>query len=195
MGQKIPPDRFIARSSDRDAWLAARRTGVTATQVALAATPSGFTQAVQEFAEPNTDFDNEFMAFGREAEPIIADWVKHETGIMPNEWLISGDTPHHLATPDGLSLDHQLIAEIKTGGKPITSPPRRHRDQVLWQLHVTGAVKSAYAFNRRVPDGNGWFRFDYWEPQLFWIERDEKRINELIEVADRLMEARNGSTI
>lgn len=128
------------------------------------------------------------MRFGTDAENEIARYAHQEFGILPNDWLIAGENPLHMGTPDGLSLDHTLTGEIKTGGTIPKSVSRQYRDQDQWNLWVTGAEKCAHLFNLRVPDGNGGFRLGLWEPIVFWVERDDKRIAELCEVAERLME-------
>jgi predicted phage-related endonuclease len=189
----IEPERFIARSSDRDAWLEARTHGVTATAVAKAASgPAGFRDQLEARRNPVDIEVNAFMAWGTFMEPVIARWVKDEFGIMPNEWLIASEHDERfLATPDGLSLDHTEIAEIKTMGKPLEKPPLDHIRQMQWQLMVTGAEKCLYAWQLRaeVPGGfaPGWL-----EPRSVWIERDEKMIADLVTVAERLIGETDG---
>ena len=179
----IPATRFIARSSDRAGWLAARAQGVTATTIAKAMTPQGFRDVVAERLNPTVIEDNLYMAFGRDNEGWLAMAVKADTGIMPNDWLIASEAnPLFLATPDGLSLDHTEIAEIKTGGKEALKPSRIHRDQILWQLFVTGAVCCRYAFMLRKDMQPAWI-----EPACMWIDRDEARIAELIHTAELLL--------
>jgi hypothetical protein len=183
----IPAERFIARSSDRDLWLAARKKGVTATAVAKAATPAGFNDVIQSWdavVEPNA-----FMDWGTLREPVIALELKNRFGVMPNDWLIrSAEFDWAMATPDALSLDHTMIGEIKTGGKPFTSVPMQHRRQMQWQLFVSGeqARSCVYAYERRLDAGDGFVPdFDiYFEV----VERDEKIIAELLDVATRLYE-------
>ena len=62
----ISADRFVANKLYFPAgWLLARRHGVTATQMARAATPAGFEQAVSDYHEDTVIPDNPYMAFGR----------------------------------------------------------------------------------------------------------------------------------
>lgn len=188
----IAPERFVARSSDRDAWLKARTRGVTATAVAKAASgPAGFRDQLEARRNPVDIEVNEYMAWGTYMEPIIASWVKQEFGIMPNEWLIAHkDAPRFLATPDGLSLDHRLIAEIKTMGKPLHAPPADHVRQMQWQMFVTDTERCLYAWQLRANSSTG-FVPGWIEPRSMWIERDEKMIGELVKVAVRLLEEGN----
>jgi len=184
----IAAERFIASSDDRPTWLAARMGAVTATEVARAATPSGFLLAAEERRTPHEVEDNDYMRFGRDNENWLALDLKAKFGIMPNHWLIAAEgNPLHMATPDGLSLDHTGIGEIKTGGKEAyVKPPIQYRRQIQWQLYVTGATRCAYAFMLRC-EVNGGFAPAWLEPKTQWIERDEAMIADLIRVADRLL--------
>lgn len=158
--------------------------GITATAISKAMTPQGFRDAAEERRNPVPVEDNAYMAFGRDNEAWIAMAIKTDTGIMPNDWLIaSADNPLHLATPDGLSLDHTEISEIKTGGKIALKPTRMHRDQIQWQLYVTDALRARYGFMLRTPE----FQPAWFAPACEWIERDETRIQELIHTAELLL--------
>lgn len=187
----IAADRFIANKLYfPDGWLRARREGVTATQVAKAATPAGFQQAVQDYAQDFVEMDNPYMTFGRDMEPVISRTVHTSFGILPNEWLIRHAThPHHLATPDGLSPGHLEISEVKTTGQDWDerSIPIQYRRQVQWQLHVTGAEACLFAYMKRL-DVGGVFAPAWFEPKCLWIYRDEGMIEALIGTADALWE-------
>lgn len=183
----INADRFIASSDDRPTWLAARLGAVTATEVAKAATPSGFREAVVERRSPTEVVANGYMQFGTDNENWIALDLKAKFGIMPNHWLIAEDGNRlHMATPDGLSLDHLTIAEIKTGGKELTLPPIAHKRQMQWQMWCTGATRCVYAFMLRA-EVNGIFVPAWMSPKTQWVDRDEAMIADLIIVADRLL--------
>lgn len=185
----ITADRFIETSDNREAWLAARRSAVTATEVAKASTPSGFIEAVEARRNPVDLEPNDYMRFGSDNEGWISGFIKREFGIMPNKWLIAAEgNPLHMATPDGLSLDHRRISEVKTGGKPITAPPIAHRRQMQWQMHVTGAEECEYAFMLRA-QVNGIFVPAWLEPKVWHIDRDDALISDLIETANRLLDA------
>lgn len=185
----IAPERFIARSSDRDAWLAARADGVTATMVAKASTPAGFRDVIEQIENPVDIVPNAMMDWGNYREPFIAQIVKERFGIMPNEWLISFDDGlrrWQMATPDGLSMDHTLIAEIKTSGKPLDKIPVGYMRQIQWQLHVTGAERCLFAYELRLEGPEGFVPgFDV---ETQWVDRDEKMISELISVAEQVQQ-------
>ena len=185
----ISADRFVANKQYfHQGWLQARRGGVTATQVAKAATKAGFEQAVIDYIDDTQIPDNPYMAFGRDYEPVIARTVHTKFGILPNEWLISAkDAPHHLATPDGLSPDHSMIAEIKTTGKDWADGviPIQYRRQVQWQLYVTGAERCLFAWMKRI-EVDGVFAPAWIEPESLWMERDEGMIEVLQATAEEL---------
>lgn len=183
----IPADRFIARSTDTEKWLAARSSGVSATAVARAATPAGFRNEVEARRNPAPNETNEYMLFGVESESVLMEYAHREHGVLPSDWLISGENRKHLATPDGLSPDHTVIAEAKTTGKDWARPPINYMRQVQFQLHVTGAERCLFLWNLRVPDEHGWFFLGWVEPKSLWVERDEKMIAELVGIADRLL--------
>lgn len=185
----IAPNRFIARSSDREAWLYARQQGITATMVAHGSTPAGFRDIVAQMETPVTIEPNAMMDWGNEREPHIAQIVKERFGIMPNDWLIAKDdglNRWQMATPDGLSLDHTVIAEIKTTGKPLDVIPIRYRRQIQWQLHVTDAERCLFAYELRLQGPEGFVPgFDV---QTQWVERDDRQIAELIATAEQLQQ-------
>lgn len=187
----IPAKRFIAnKDDDFEGWLRARRHGVTATQVANAATPAGFERAAAEFLTDWREPDNPYMTFGREWEQHIAEFVQAEYDVAPNSWLISGSNPRHLATPDGLSVGngHRVCGEYKTTGKDwetIEKLPLRYKRQVQWQLHVTGCEFAVVAWLLRT-EVDGVFVPAWFTPNCGVVERDEKMIEELVETADKL---------
>jgi len=189
----IDASRFIAQSRNRDEWLEARKGGVTATEVAKAATPAGYIEALDQRMFPTEIIANDVMVFGSESEAELMRYAHREHGILASDWLIASEAGgQYLATPDGISVDHSTIAECKTGGTIPKSVPRAHRDQCQWQLFVSGAERCLYVFQQRVPDDAGWFYFGLLEPITFWIDRDDTRIGQLIEVADRLIGESHG---
>jgi hypothetical protein len=186
----IEASRFIAsKLYSKSDWLASRRLGVTATQVAKAASgPGGFEQAVTDYAEDFVETDNPYMRFGRDWEYPIARQLQESHGILPNDWLISsGVSDHYLATPDGLSPDHTLIAEIKTTGKDWDPAkiPVQYRRQVQWQLFVTGAESCVFAWMLR-EERAGVFAPAWFDARTTVLGRDEVMINDLVKVADEL---------
>ena len=185
----IAVERFIASSQTRDAWLAARDLGVTATQVAKASTPAGMKEVLAQIENPTPVEANAYMSWGTEREAHIAHVVKERYGIMPNDWLICAEgagNEWQMATPDGLSLDHSLIGEYKTSGKPLDKVPANYMRQVQWQLYVTGAEKCLFAYELRLEGPEGFVPgFDV---ECQWIERNDEMISELILTAQKVQE-------
>lgn len=183
----ISTDRFIVRSSERDLWLAARSRGVTATMVAKAFTAAGMRDVVAQFEDPKPVIVNAYMQWGNDREPHIASVVKDRFGIMPNDWLISYDSglrSWQMATPDGLSLDHKWIGEYKTTGKPLDTIPANYMRQMQWQLYVTNAERCLFAYELRIENGDNFF--PGMDVECQWVDRDEKLIKQLINVAEQL---------
>lgn len=191
----IIAERFVANKAlDFDSWISARRSGVTATQVAKASTAKGFKDCVEQWHSQEVIPDNPYMAFGRESEGWISLWVKDRFGIMPNEWLITHESERwHTATPDGLSLDHLTISEVKTTGQDWESDkiPVQYRRQVQWQLHVTGAEYCVFAWIRRIEVGGVFVSADF-EPRVIHIQRDEALIEKLVGTAEKLWQETGG---
>jgi hypothetical protein len=183
----IAIERFIVSSQTKDLWLAARDRGVTATQVAKASTPAGMKEVLAKIENPTPVEANGFMDWGVEREAYIAHVVKERYGILPNDWLLCADgavNEWQMATPDGLSLDHTMIGEYKTSGKPLDKVPANYMRQVQWQLYVTGAEKCLFAYELRLEGPEGFVPgFDV---ECQWIDRDEKIIADLIKVAEEV---------
>lgn len=183
----ITADRFIAQSRYRDEWLGAR--DITATTVAKAATPAGFVSVMAG----TTVEDNEFMEFGRDNEHDILR-TAHRMGIPESDWLIAHESnPRHQATPDGLSPDHQWIAEAKTTGTDWRTIPIQYRRQVQFQLYVTGAQRCLFLWQLRLVNDLGGFYAPWLDPKTLWIERDEEMIADLVKVAEDLENAGYGN--
>ncbi|NDH41948.1 MAG: hypothetical protein EBY45_16365, partial [Gammaproteobacteria bacterium] len=96
------------------------------------------------------------MRFGREQEGPIIEKLQTVVDIEPNDWLIAKDSDEKkwmMATPDGLSQDHKVIAEVKTTGRDWgrwAQVPGNYHRQVQWQLFVTGADVCVFAWMLRV---------------------------------------------
>jgi hypothetical protein len=178
-------ERILAHSEDRVAWLRARATGVTATDVArLSSAKSLQTVALDKML--GTGFGgNAYTDHGRAREPEIARWVKAKYKIEPSSALFhaDGDTSH-LATPDGVGvIDGALVlAEIKTTSSVWRSIPRSYLRQVWWQQYVLGAERSLMVWERHdnfVPTDA--------EPAVRWIDRDDNEIHMLVNLANQLL--------
>jgi hypothetical protein len=181
-------ERLVALHGSAE-WFEARRAGVSATSVARAATPAGFTAEVQALLYPEDIGDNDYMRFGRDWESWMVENLPAEYGLKHNNWLIHADgAKWQLATPDALDADWSTIAEVKTTGKDWGEKaiPIQYRRQVQWQLHVTGAKRCVFGWLLRIENNRGEFVPGWFEPKHVIMERDEVMINDLIGVAKRL---------
>jgi predicted phage-related endonuclease len=187
----IEPSRFLVSSSDYKKWLEVRATGVTATAVSKAVTPEGFREVMESLRNPTPIADNDYMRFGREQESALIDKLSTQFDLEPNDWLIAKDDSENrwqMATPDGLSPGHELIAEVKTTGRDWgewRAVPGHYQRQVQWQLYVTGATSCVFGWMLRttrqgdmVPAWPG--------PKFVVVNRDEALIERLIVVAENL---------
>ena len=100
-----------------------------------------------------------------------------------------------MRSPDGISLDHVAISEVKTTGKDWNPEriPVQYRRQVQWQLYVTGAEFCYFAWLLR-EERDGAFMPAWFDPKVIKIERDGEMISELVTVANRLWERVNDET-
>lgn len=175
--------RIVARSSDRVAWLRARSQGVTATDAAKLSTPRSIETVAREKFGLRGFTGNAFTDHGRAREPHIAGWVHDHFSLAPSDALFhSVPERRHLATPDCISDDGTVLAEIKTTAKPFERIPKHYLRQIWWQQYVLGAERTLFVWEQHVdfvPVG---------APRHQWVERDEDEIAALVDRADRLLE-------
>lgn len=136
-------------AKDREAWVAARANGITATDVRDAAkgTSSDRRRIIAEKVTGDTKdlAGNRFIDWGHEREPIIMDWVRRRFGVEPDGHLYAaGNDPRWLATPDGYSVDpmtgERVGAEVKTTKWdlwPFVEEQRGVQPRVLTAAHAT----------------------------------------------------------
>jgi len=75
------------------------------------------------------------------------------------------------------------LAEIKTTNKTWRSIPRTYLRQVWWQQHVLGAERTLVVWEEHdgfVPVGD--------EPRCAWVDRDEREIQGLVNLATELID-------
>lgn len=128
----------------REAWLAFRRAGLTATEVRDWGLGSKrrdiiIAKVTGEFADLS---GNVYINHGNLREPRIAAWIEGRFGIAPCDSVYSHpDEPRHLASPDGISLDpfsrelivgtaDAVLSEIKTS-KHDLNPGMLDAERVL----------------------------------------------------------------
>lgn len=117
----LPPG---ADQTDRETWLAERRKGITASEIAalLGISPfqSPFNLYWQKRGEVSEDFDSDRLELGRVLEPYTASRYRkaHPEFILtaPAGLWQSTERPWQLATPDGLLHDAESYGLIERGG-------------------------------------------------------------------------------
>lgn len=189
-------------SKDREAWLAARREGITATEVAtLAKSPAAAFRLREEKQSGVSSFTgNKWTAWGKEREPIIAARYAG-IGLLPTSKLYrSKDDRRFLASPDmiGEDFDESLyLGEIKTSKHNLAPEGDYFRtttyyDQMQWQMFVTGARWCSFIWeqhdNEWTEQFDGSFGPTVRDLRSVSVERDDDRIEHLYEIAVRFLD-------
>jgi hypothetical protein len=202
-----PYARALAdKNVDEAKWLELRRTGVTATEVAKLATkrPGEIRNITTEkLTGERSFFGNKYTAWGLERESAIAKDLFKDHGILASDVLFHAPgNERHLATPDGVKVDTNgsiTISEIKTS-KFDLDPAGDHfaktsyYDQIQWQMYVMGQTCTKCLFAWETHDDNwqvgsdGIERPEPLDLNIAWIDRDEERIEVLLNVADTFLE-------
>jgi hypothetical protein len=187
----IDRSRFLVSSTDYEKWLEVRASGVTATAVSKAVTPDGFREVLAQMRDPRPIPDNAYMRFGREQEASLIEKLATQFELESNDWLIAKDAEANrwqMATPDGLSPGHDLIAEVKTTGRDWgewRAVPGHYQRQVQWQLHVTGATSCVFGWMLRTTKAGD--MVPAWPgPKFVVVNRDDALIERLVTVAENL---------
>ena len=188
------------KTESREQWLEARRSYVTATEVAqLVRRGQDYWDELREIkAGSRTAPDISGLPavrHGREREAMIVPYVQSlEEGMVPNDDLYVRNQ-RYAATPD--LVGDGIVGEIKTIKDTRLAklqaakgwPTGQYYDQVQWQLFVTGAIACVFA----------WEPYEDWDGELvpredmrehITIHRDDVRINQLREVADAFLDGR-----
>ncbi len=179
--------RIVADSRDRVAWIRARSRGITATDVASLTSPKSIARAADAKLQGSGFSGNAYTDHGRRREPEIAAWVAATHGIQPSSALFHAVVEkRHLATPDGVGIDGEgrvVLAEIKTTNKSWRSIPRTYLRQGWWQQHVLGAERTLVVWEQH----DGFVPVDD-EPRCAWVDRDEREIRYLVNLATDLID-------
>jgi len=177
--------RVLANSTDRVAWLRARSTGVTATDVARLSSERSLDSVAFEKINGSSFGGNAYTDHGNAREPEIARWVQTNHGIRPSSELFHAHGERsHLATPDGVSIidGTVVLAEIKTTSTLWKSVPRSYLRQIWWQQYVLGAERTLLVWEQHL----NFVPVDV-EPKARWIERDDNEIHVLVGLANKLL--------
>lgn len=162
---------LLRASTDRDAWLEARRSGIGASDAAVILGVSKWKSPLQLFAEKAgladvTETEKDYLKWGHRLEPVIATAYEEETGRVtydPGDYEIarSADAPFMIATLDrlvtGWSTDQHAppfeapgVLELKTTSafrreEWKDEPPLAYQIQLQHQLAVTGHLWGSIA--------------------------------------------------
>nr|WP_279543972.1 YqaJ viral recombinase family protein [Leucobacter ruminantium] len=190
--------RAGASDQDREAWLAERRQGVTATELAKIMTAPNRDLAIADLVRKKREGDpftgNAFTEWGNLREPIIAADLAG-FGVAPETRVFhAASNSRYLASPDGISVDFDgnlVLDEIKTWGSPkpkgsAALAASGYEWQMMWLCHVTGAIGCWLNGEVRLGEpGN----FRPGPRSREWFPRDEEMIAQLVEVADLVLAA------
>jgi hypothetical protein len=205
-------DRVVAdKRVDEAAWLSARRGGVTATEVAkLAKGSAGYSAGLvaEKKSGKRTFFGNKYTDWGLAREEVLVNSTLKFEGFVGTDTLFhAAENRRHLATPDGLyTSDGSLFtAEIKTGKHDLTPGSdffegSGYRDQIQWQMYVCGVDSALYVWEQHDDVWRLNADSDVLEPTPFlacqeWLGRDQKRIDELILIANDFLALLDGGAV
>lgn len=194
--------------ANRAEWLAWRRGGIGASDVAALAGVSRWTtpaalylEKTGQLGEPLDDIDDDDFWWAHEQEDDIARAVERRAGlhvIGAQAWCQHPKFPHHRCTVDGFlgESPHSAIGDAvavleektETHGSVWRSAgvdeiPLDCEYQGQWQMHVTGLDRVLFAASL-------FGRF----PLMRWLERDQQVIDGLVRLAERFWACVLGGT-
>jgi hypothetical protein len=176
--------------ADRDTWMEARSAGrVTASEVHSIAVGgrSTWLRIIGNKLNGETFKGTASTARGRHREAFLIDFAKTfiDPTIEDNTILfVHPHNPRLGATPDGIG--ERIGVEVKSldfGADPL-EVPAEHYDQMQFGLLVTGRERWLYI--REVMGEDGEPTLD--DPTWQWIERDERRIRQLLSEAKKFLD-------
>ncbi|TDW30988.1 YqaJ viral recombinase family protein [Cryobacterium psychrophilum] len=196
--------RAGSSSEDRPAWHAERNGGVTATDIAKLdnggpAVRRRLIEGKRAAGEP-AELKSRAVAYGKQREAPLAEWVQRRYGIKPNTRVFHAAlNSRHLATPDGIGInfDEALqLAEIKTTSTPLDTIPRSYLLQMLWQLIVCGADRTLFVWELHDNDWSHWPKRPpqpVGDPVAIWLTRSDieallkRTVDQLVITADEFL--------
>lgn len=170
-----------------EAWLSARRTGLTGSDTLAALGLDNRKSMVQLFLEKTEDLnlvtETQQMRMGRVLEPVIAQLFADDTGfelIDPKLLYRSKDRPLLLASPDRFVMRNGEVGlmEIKSTSQYLSSswdegPPPRALAQTA---HYLGVLGLPWAYVAVLIGG--------WNYQAFFVERDDALIDQIMDLEE-----------
>lgn len=188
--------RAGASDRDREAWLAERRSGVTATEVRDLAIGKLRKQDLIDLKlgrTVDTFTGNAFTQWGKDREGVIAGVMSGEGFREETRVFHHPGNSRYLASPDGIRIDFDEnldVLEIKTAKHDL--PPgsdvekeKGYALQVQWVMFVVGARRGRYVVEERI--GNPRDGFVVGELHRHWIERNDELIRALQIIADEFL--------
>jgi len=177
-------ERIVTSSENRDAWLAARNAGVTATNAGKLASIDSIDSILKsKFFDGFTG--NPATEWGLEREPFLLNWA----GFPENKFLFHAlEERRFMATPDGIRPDAKdcdgviELCQVKTTSKTMNKIPAHYYRQIQWEMFVMGATRCYYVVEEHkdfVPVSL--------EPKLEIIERNDEVIASLKTLAYALL--------
>ncbi|MDH6410046.1 hypothetical protein M2113_001020 [Aurantimicrobium minutum] len=174
----------VDSGTDKESWLKIRRSCVGATDARKLVKLNGqrskqWDSLLEEKVSGRETYFFESFERGLEREPIIASWVEEqfpEEEFTHNSFLLHGDNERHVATPDMVGKDS--LCEIKVSTSSLQSGLTTYRDQLQWQLHVTGADYVLFVVENRHSE----------EIEYEWVERNQERIDVLAKHANLFLD-------
>lgn len=182
--------------ADRDEWLAWRRDGITATDIAKASSGryGGMWGVVRDkLGMADEEPPNAAMERGSRWENAITTAAEHLLGLaVVGEQMLATHQDHttHRATIDGLlvpigsaaTIDDVVgLIEIKTHGRHVRPAWDYWGPQVQWQMHCTG-LALAVVVSVEIDDSDD----SAVGLRLTRIERDEFVIDHLVDLANEI---------
>lgn len=173
----------VDSESDSAAWHQARRLSISASDAGKLVKLNGGESKQRDALLRSKVHDERGAHFGSydlgiEREPVIARWVQTnfpQFGFLHNRNLYVGASERHTATPDMVAKG--VLCEIKVSNKELPEIRTKYRDQMQWQMHVTQSSAVLFVVEDR----------DTQEIEYEWIQRDQSRIDVLVEAANVLI--------
>lgn len=197
--------RAGASDTDRVAWLAERRNGVTATELRDIMIAPDRDRAIRDLVKKKREGDlfagNAYTQWGNEREPIIARWLAGY-GVLPESRVFHArENSRHLMSPDGISEDWDgriVLDEIKTCGHALPKgsdalAKKGYEWQMQWGCYVLDAIGCHLTVEVRL--GTPRSGFEPGERTREWFPRNDSMIAQLIEVADLVLAAMDADPV
>lgn len=197
--------RAGASDTDRVAWLAERRNGVTATELRDIMIAPDRDRAIRDLVKKKREGDsftgNAYTQWGNDRESIIARWLAGY-GVIPESRVFHAEAnSRHLMSPDGISEDWDgriVLDEIKTSGKPlpmgsIELARKGYEWQMQWGCYVLDAIGCHLTVEIRL--GTPRTGFEPGERTREFFPRNDSMIAQLIEVADLVLAAMDADPV